>query len=148
MDSKSTVPSMSAPNNEGQPTPGEVKQEETRESDNMEVAAKGSEDMVRLVNDVFYSGESNTKVFNSQNPMEKDSDDAEKSSDDMEKSVSEKSKATGDEENTPKRAKTLQDYQLDHSNMGPNSPTGKRARSRTSDVWSSILRLKGELAKS
>jgi hypothetical protein len=139
---------MSSPNNEGQPTPGEEKQEETRESDNMEVAAKGSEDTVRLVNDVFYSGESYAKFFYSQNSIEKDSDDAEKSSDDMEKSVSEDSKATGDVEKTPKGAKTLQDFQLDHYNMGPNSPTGKRARSRTSDVWSSILRLKGELAKS
>ena len=43
---------------------------------------------------------------------------------------------------------TLQDFQLDGSNMGPNSPTGKWFRARTSDVWVSIRRLNGDLAKS
>jgi hypothetical protein len=32
--------------------------------------------------------------------------------------------------------------------MGPNSPTGKRVRARTSDIWKSILRIRGDLAGS
>jgi hypothetical protein len=45
--------------------------------------------------------------------------------------------------------RTLQDFQLkDGSNMGPNLPTGRRVHARTSDVWTSILQLKGDLTKS
>ena len=65
------------------------------------------------------------------------------SDDDEEMNISskEKSKATMNE--------TLQNFQLDGSHMGQNSPTGeKRSRARTSDVWKSILRLIGPLAKS
>ena len=65
------------------------------------------------------------------------------SDDDEEMNISskEKTKATMNE--------TLQNFQLDGSNMGQNSPTGwKRSRARTSDVWKSILRLIGPLAKS
>jgi hypothetical protein len=53
-----------------------------------------------------------------------------------------------DDRKTKATAQTLQDFPLDSSNMGPNSPTGKRVRARRSDIWTSILRLKGDLAAS
>jgi hypothetical protein len=44
---------------------------------------------------------------------------------------------------------TLQNFHLDGSNLGQNSPTGgKRSCARTSNVWTSILGLIGPLAKS
>jgi hypothetical protein len=55
-----------------------------------------------------------------------------------------------DEISEEKKKATIQDFKLDDSNVGPNSPTGKRRRSARSDVWDSILRVQaqGDLANS
>ena len=75
----------------------------------------------RVTKGVMRSGE---KIASVDEESKVSSDDDEE----MNISSKEKSKATMNE--------TLQNFQLDSSNMGQNSPTGeKRSRARTSDVW-------------
>ena len=116
--------SMSAANSEGQPGQEKQEEEEAKASDKEETKESDNKHKEAAKGSV----EEESKVS---------SDDDEE----MHIGSKEKAKATTNE--------TLQDFQLDRSNMGQNSPTGgKRSRSLTSDVWKSISRLVGPLAKS
>jgi hypothetical protein len=80
----------------------------------------------RVIKGVMRSGQEIVSV-------EKESKVSSDNDKEMNISNKEKSKATMNE--------TLQNFKLDSSNMGQNSPTGeKRSRARTTNVWKSILR--------